>query len=48
MVIRVQDNGEGMPPERVERILSGFAEESEQNGRKSTGIVCETSGTGCS
>lgn len=38
LVIRVQDNGEGMPPERVERILSGFAEESEQNGRKSTGI----------
>lgn len=38
LIIRVQDNGEGMPPERVERILSGSAEESEQNGRKSTGI----------
>lgn len=38
LVICVKDNGEGMPPERVERILNGAAEESEQNGRRSTGI----------
>ena len=38
LVICVKDNGEGMPSERVERILNGSAEESEQQGRKSTGI----------
>ena len=38
LVICVKDNGEGMPSERVDRILNGSAEESEQQGRKSTGI----------